>query len=81
MASDCAADCTWAEALPVSDAPRCTSAMLVPTCEVPSAARCTLREISCVAEPCCSTEVVIAAAISEILPIVEYFFTLFVEGF
>src|SRR6266702_4328178 len=44
--------------------------MLVPTCEVPSAARWTLREISCVAEPCCPTEVEIAAEISEIRPIV-----------
>jgi hypothetical protein len=52
--SDLAAASTWAEADPISLAPRCTSAMLEETCCVPCAACCTLREISCVAAPCSS---------------------------
>jgi hypothetical protein len=43
--SDRAAETTSDDAPPVSDAPRWTSAMLAATCEVPSAARWTLREI------------------------------------
>ena len=38
--SDCAAESTWDEALPVSEAPRWTSEILADTCDVPSAARC-----------------------------------------
>src|SRR4051794_36925003 len=53
--NDCAAESTWVEAEPVSEAPRCTSVMLEETCWVPCAACCTLREISCVAAPCSST--------------------------
>jgi len=36
--SDCADASTWADAEPVSFAPRLTSVMLVATCEVPLAA-------------------------------------------
>src|SRR5437763_12468065 len=36
--SDCAAERTWVEAEPVSEAPRCTSVMLEETCWVPCAA-------------------------------------------
>src|SRR5215218_11494474 len=57
--SDCAAESTCVEAEPVLQAPCRTSAMWALTCVVPSAACCTLREISCVAAPCSS----IAAAI------------------
>ena len=42
--SDFAADSTWVEAEPVSEAPRCTSTTLDETCWVPCAACCTLRE-------------------------------------
>src|SRR5207237_9637018 len=63
--NDFAADRTWADADPVSLAPRCTSAILAETCWVPCAACCTLREISCVAAPCSSTAAAIAEAISE----------------
>ena len=62
--SDCAADSTWVDAEPESVAPHCTSVMFDDTCMVPSAARCTLREISLVAAPCCST----AEAIDEEIP-------------
>src|ERR1700680_1919553 len=64
--SDCAADSTCEEAPPASDAPRWTSAILASTCEVPSAARCTFREISWVAAPCSSTADAIVAEISDI---------------
>src|SRR4051812_46352379 len=63
--SDCAAERTWVEAEPVSEAPRCTSTMLAETCWVPWAACCTLREISCVAAPCSSTAEAIVEAISD----------------
>jgi hypothetical protein len=53
--STCAADSTCEEAEPVSDAPRCMSATFSETLRVPRAVSCTLREISCVALPCCST--------------------------
>jgi hypothetical protein len=39
--------------------------MLVETCVVPSAARCTFREISFVAAPCSSTAAAIDDAISD----------------
>src|SRR6201989_831663 len=68
--SDCAAERTWDDAVPVSDAPRWTSEMAAATCDVPSAARCTLREISWVAAPCSSTADAIADEISEIRPMV-----------
>src|SRR5258708_14295258 len=64
--SDCAADSTSEEAPPASDAPRWTSEILASTCEVPSAARCTFREISCVAAPCSSTADAMVAEISDI---------------
>src|ERR1700732_3322239 len=63
--SDCAAVRTCEEADPVSLAPRCTSVMLDETCMVPSAACCTLREISCVAAPCSSTAAAMADDISD----------------
>ena len=44
--------------------------MLDETCVVPEAACCTLREISCVAPPCCSTEAAIVAEISDSRPMV-----------
>src|SRR6186713_404775 len=47
--SERAAESTCEEAEPVSDAPRCTSPILVETRCVPWAACWTLREISCVA--------------------------------
>jgi hypothetical protein len=63
--SDRAADSTWPEADPVPLAPRWTSAMLEETSRVPTAACCTLREISWVAAPCSSTAAAIVEAISE----------------
>src|SRR5882762_3853373 len=66
--SDCAAECTWDDASPASDAPRWTAEILSATREVPSAARWTLREISWVAAPCSSTADAIADEISEIRP-------------
>ena len=66
--SDRAAESTSDDAPPVSDAPRWTSAMLAATCEVPSAARWTLREISWVAAPCSSTAEAIADEISKRAP-------------
>src|SRR5215475_10156145 len=68
--SVCADVNTWLEAEPVSDAPRCTSAMLEATCWVPCAACMTLREISWVAAPCSSTADAMVEEISEIRPIV-----------
>ena len=68
--SDCAADRTCEEAEPVSLAPRCTSVMLDETCRVPSAACCTLREISWVAAPCSSTAAAMAEEISDSLSMV-----------
>src|SRR5439155_17503625 len=53
--SDLAEAWTWADAAPVSPAPRCTSVMLAETSVVPCAAFWMLREISCVAAPCSST--------------------------
>ena len=47
-----------------------TPAMLKSTACVPAAACCTLRAISCVAEPCCSTATAMVAAISLISLIV-----------
>ena len=67
---DCAAESTCEEAPPVSDAPRWTSEILAASCDVPSAARCTLREISWVAAPCSSTAEAIVEEISEILVMV-----------
>ena len=64
-ARDWAPDKTSADATPASAAPRRTSAMLVSTCDVPLAARCTFAETSCVAAPCCSTDEEIAAEISK----------------
>src|SRR5260370_22397777 len=64
LESNCADESTWAEAEPVSPAPRLTSAMLVATCVEPRAACCTLRAISWVAAPCSSIAAAIAAAIS-----------------
>jgi hypothetical protein len=49
---------------------RCTSVMLEDTCWVPCAARSTLREISCVACPCCSTAAAMADETSESFSIV-----------
>ena len=69
--SDFAAVSTCDDAVPVSDTPRWTSEMSAAPCEVPSAARCTLREISWVAAPCSSTADAIVADISEIRPMVE----------
>ncbi|MEI9922827.1 MAG: hypothetical protein WDN50_03970 [Bradyrhizobium sp.] len=69
--SDFAAESTCDDAAPVSDIPRWTSEMLAAPSEVPSAARCTLREISWVAAPCSSTADAIVAEISEIRPMVE----------
>jgi len=43
----------------------CTSVMFDDTCWVPWAACCTLREISCVAAPCCSTAAAMAEEISD----------------
>src|SRR6266511_2998691 len=63
--SDCAAASTCEDADPVSLAPRCTSPMLEDTCWVPIDACCTLREISCVAAPCCSTAAAIVDEISD----------------
>jgi hypothetical protein len=63
--SDFAADKTSDEADPVSLALRCTSVMLEETCWVPWAACCTLREISWVAAPCCSTAAAMADEISD----------------
>jgi len=48
--------------VPVSDAPRCTSAAFVETAWVPWAVCCTLQAISCVAAPCSSTAAAIAEA-------------------
>ena len=62
--SDLAAESTCDEAEPVSEAPRCTSMMFVETSLVPCEACCTLREISWVAAPCCSTAAAIVEAIS-----------------
>src|SRR6185437_1897046 len=53
---DCADDSTCEEAELVSFAPLFTSVMLVATWLVDCAAPWTLRTISCVALPCCSTE-------------------------
>ena len=63
--SDCAAESTCEDADPVSLAPRCTSVMLADTCWVPCAACCTLREISWVAAPCCSTAAAMVEEISD----------------
>src|SRR5476651_2033909 len=68
--SDCAAESTCVEAEPVSLAPRCTSVMLELTCVVPCAACCTLREISRVAAPCCSTAAAMVDEISDNFSIV-----------
>jgi hypothetical protein len=64
--NDLAAESSCEDAPPTSEAPRWTAEISVSTCDVPSAARCTLVEISCVAAPCCSTAVAIADEISEI---------------
>src|ERR1700731_2071105 len=69
--SDFAAENPCDAADPVSLAPRCTSVMLEETCWVPCAACCTLREISCVAAPCCSTAAAMVEAISDIRPMVS----------
>ena len=61
-----AADSTTDEAEPVSLAPRCTSVMLDDTCWAACETCCTLRDISLVAEPCCSTADAIDDAISDI---------------
>ena len=68
--SDWAAERTCDDAVPVSDAPRCTSAAFVETAWVPWAVCCTLRAISCVAAPCSSTAAAIAEEISESFSIV-----------
>ena len=70
LASDLAEPSTCAEALPVSAAPRLTSAMLLATWLVPLAACWTLRAISWVAAPCSSTAAAIDPAISEMRPMV-----------
>ena len=70
--SDCAAASTCEDADPVSLAPRCTSPMLEDTCWVPIDACCTLREISCVAAPCCSTAAAMVDEISDSLSMVVY---------
>ena len=71
LASSLADDSTSREAVPVSPAPRFTSLMFSATCEVPCAACWTLRAISWVAAPCCSTAAAIAAAISAMRAIVS----------
>ena len=61
--SDCAADSTCEDADPVSLAPCWTWVMLELTSVVPSAACWMLRDISCVAAPCCSTAAAIVDAV------------------
>src|SRR5258706_11224516 len=68
--SNCADESTWEDAVPVSPAPRLTSAMLVATWVEPRAACCTFRAISWVAAPCSSIAAAIAEAISDTRPIV-----------
>src|SRR3954471_21000073 len=68
--SICAANSTCAEAEPVSPAPRWTSVTLRETCWVPSDACWILREISCVAAPCCSTAAAMVEANSDSCSIV-----------
>jgi hypothetical protein len=55
-------DKTWLAADPVLPVSRLTAAILLDTWLVPWAACCTLRAISVVAEPCCSTAIEMAEA-------------------
>ena len=57
-------DKTWLAADPVLPVSRLTAAILLDTWLVPWAACCTLRAISVVAEPCCSTAIEIAEHLS-----------------
>ncbi len=56
------AESTWLAAAPVSSEARATPTMLVVTSLVPVEACETLRTISCVAAPCCSTAAAIEVA-------------------
>ena len=71
LVSFCADDSTWSAPRPVSPAAWLTPAMLADTSPVPAAACWTLRAISWVAAPCCSTAEAIAVAIWLISVMVE----------
>src|SRR5690606_32378983 len=65
LESDFAEARTWDEAQPVSEAPWLTAVIEDATSLVPLAASITLRLISCVVAPCCSTAAAMAPLTAE----------------